>query len=87
MPVETARSAPQDARSPSAVALDRFDDLEDRDLGGRPRQSVAPVAPRRRLDQPGAPEIAHHLREEPGGDLHLVGDPPHAQTLTVGTAG
>src|SRR6478609_196967 len=67
--VQPAWPAAQDAGLTAAVAFDGLDDVEQADLGRRPREAIAARATRRGLDEAGPRQVAEDLGQEPDRDV------------------
>lgn len=54
--------------------FERLDHVEQRDVGRRPGEGVATRAPGPREHEPRSLELVEHLVQEPGRDVHRLGD-------------
>ncbi len=77
--VAAARRRAEDALPAPSVALERLDDLEHGDGVGGPAESVAAASSAGRVDQAGARQVGHDLRQEAHRDGHRLGDARGAQ--------
>lgn len=66
-PGDQAGAASEDAGPATAVALDGFDDIEQRDIARKTAEAVAASPPGRPLDEPGSNEVAHHSGQDRTG--------------------
>ena len=66
-------------RNAGCAPFERLDDVEHRDLGGRPRQPVPTLGSRHRDEDPGAGEALEVLGQIGRGHTVVLGEPGRAQ--------